>query len=262
MVALENTWGDIARQIGGARVWVTSVLTDPSSDPHTYDVDPATAASIGTADLVIENGLGYDAFADKLLSAAGRHRTVLDIANAVHARADANPHLWYDPLSVTRGATAIAAALTRADPPHAADYQAGMRAFHSSYARYPAVLDRIKARYAGAPVSFTERVPGYLLAAAGLQLATAASFAQAVEDGNDPSAADTDAIDRAMTDRSVKVLLYNAQVTSPTTARVQALAKAHGVPVVGVAETIPKGEPDFQTWQTDQANAVLTALGG
>ena len=100
------------------------------------------------------------------------------------------------------------------------------------------------------------------MTAAGLRLATPASFAQAVEDGNDPSAADTDAIDRAMTDKTVKVLFYNSQVTSPTTARVQALARAHGVPVVGVAETIPGGEPDFQTWQVHQAQAVLTALGG
>jgi len=262
VVALENTWGDIARQLGGKQVRVTSVLTDPSADPHTYDADPATAASLGTADLVIENGLGYDAFADKLLSAAGGSRTVLDIAKAVGATAQANPHLWYDPASVTAGAKAMATALTRADPAHAKDYQAGLSQFLGSYARYPAVLGKIKASHAGAPVSYTERVPGYLLTAAGLRLATPASFAQAVEDGNDPSAADTDAIDRAMTDKTVKVLFYNSQVTSPTTARVQALARAHGVPVVGVAETIPGGEPDFQTWQVHQAQAVLTALGG
>ena len=264
VVAVENFWGDITRQIGGSHVRVTSILTDPSADPHTYDADPRAAAAISGATFIVENGLGYDGFADKLLNASpSSARKVLTIATAVGASGEGvNPHLWYSPRYVKAGAAAIADQLARADPSDTAGFRQSLEAFLTAYQPYVDTLAAIKAKYAGAPVSFTERVPGYLLDAAGLRLATPATFAQAIEDGNDPSPADVAAIDTAMSGKTVKVLFYNAQVTSPTTDKVKQAAKAGGVPVVGVSETIPGGEPDFQTWQIDQAKAVLAALGG
>ena len=263
VVAIENVWGDIARQIGGSHVRVTSVLTDPTADPHTFDADPSAAAAISNASFVIENGLGYDAFADRLLRASSHDRgRVLSVATVVGAHRDANPHLWYDPHSVQSAAAAIAAALSVADSADKASFAHGLRTFLASYQPYVDTVARIKARYARAPVAYTERVPGYLVEAAGLTLATPATFAQAVEDGTDPTPSDVATVDRALTSRAIKVLLYNAQVTSPTTDRVKKLATAHGVPVVGVSETLPAGEPDFQTWQHDQAKALLAALGG
>jgi zinc/manganese transport system substrate-binding protein len=264
VVAIENVWGDIAAQIGGSHVRVTSILKDPGADPHTFETDPSTASAVGGAAFVIENGAGYDDFADKLLNASPRKdRTVLDVAQVVGATSGgSNPHLWYSPTYVTTAATAIAGQLAKASPSSKASFDAGLTAFLASYQRYVDVLAQIKAKYAGSPVGYTERVPGYLLEAAGLRLGTPASFSQAVEDGNDPSPADVQAINEAMTKRSVKVLLYNAQVSSPATAKVQELARASGVPVVGVSETIPAGAKDFQDWQVAQAQAVLTALGG
>jgi zinc/manganese transport system substrate-binding protein len=264
VVAVENVWGDIARQIGGNHVRVTSILTDPSVDPHTFDADPRAAAALSAAALVIKNGLGYDTFADKLLaSSPSGSRHVLTIAAAVGASGTGvNPHLWYSPIYVQAAAVAITDQLVRSDPAGAADFQQGLRAFRRMYQPYVDTLAAIKAKYGGAPVSFTERVPGYLVLAAGLRLATPATFAQAIEDGTDPSPDDVAAINRAITSKTVKVLLYNAQVTSPATDKVKRAATASGVPVVGVSETIPAGERDFQTWQIDQAKAVFTALGG
>lgn len=264
VVAAENFWGDIARQIGGDHVVVTSIITDPNADPHSYETDPRDAAAINDAALIIENGAGYDDFVDKLLSTnPNTGRDVFSIAQTVGAGGgNPNPHLWYNPDYVTAAARAIETHLASHDQAHAADFQANLQTFLAAYQPYIDTLATIRAKYAGTPIAYTERVPGYLVEKTMLRLATPASFAQSIEDGNDPSPADTAAMDDAMTHRLVKVLLYNAQVTSPTTQTVRDLATANGIPVVGVAETIPAGQPTFQAWQTHQAQAILAALGG
>lgn len=264
VVAGENFWGSVASQIGGSHVKVTSIITDPNADPHSYETDPKDAAALSDSTFVIRNGLGYDDFIDKLLATRPNpDRVVLTMAETAGVGGDnPNPHLWYDPGYVTAAAKAIEAQLAKSDPADAGYFAANGQAFLKAYQPYVDTLGAIKARYDGVPIAYTERVPGYLVAAAGLRLATPASFAQSIEDGNEPSPADTAAMDAAMKDKTVKVLFYNAQVTSPVTQKVRGLAKANGIPVVGVAETIPAGEHDFQSWQIDQAKALLTALGG
>jgi zinc/manganese transport system substrate-binding protein len=264
VVAGENFWGSVASQIGGSHVKVTSIITDPNADPHSYETDPRDAAALSSSTFVIKNGLGYDDFIDKLLATnPNPERVVLSIAETVGVGGDnPNPHLWYDPDYVAGAAKAIEGQLAKGDPADAAYFAANRQAFLGTYQPYVDTLAAIKAKYDGAPIAYTERVPGYLVAAAGLRLGMPASFAQSIEDGNEPSPADTAAMDAAMRDKTVKVLFYNAQVTSPVTQKVQDLAKANGIPVVGVAETIPAGERDFQSWQIDQAKALLAALGG
>jgi zinc/manganese transport system substrate-binding protein len=264
IVAAENVWGDVARQIGGQHVRVTSIITDPSADPHTYESSVRDAAALGRAQLVIVNGAGYDDFAAKLLAANPvRGRATLTVATVVGLRgSDPNPHLWYSPTYVTAAATAIERQLAHLDPADSAGFSTGLQHFLSSYQPYISTLAQIRSRHAGAAVAYTERVPGYLVQAAGLTLGSPASFAQSVEDGDDPSAADTVAMTRALTTHAVKVLLYNSQVTDPVTDHVEQVARSVGVPVVGVAETIPAGFADLQDWQLHQARAILTALGG
>lgn len=260
VVAIENTWGDIAAQIGGAHVVVTSVLTDPTTDPHTFETDPRTAAAVSNAGFVITNGLGYDAFADKLLSAgSGRGRTVLTVADAVGLHGDGvNPHLWYSPAYVEKAASAIAGALSRLDPTDAPAFATGLTAFLASYQSYVDVVAELKA-HAGDKVAYTEPVPGYLVDAAGLVLGTPTSFSRAVEDGNDPSPADFDAFRTALRTGTVKALLYNSQVTSPLTDQVKRLAEQSRTPLVEMTETLPAGMT-FAAWQTSQASALLAVL--
>lgn len=264
IVAAENTWGNIASQIGGDRVSVRSIISDPNVDPHAYEMDASSAAATAGAGFVIENGLGYDDFVGKLLKASPkRDREVVNIAGIVGAHGgDANPHLWYEPGYVVEAAQAIEARLATEDPVHAASYQANLERFLSGEQQVVSVVEEIKAKYAGAPVAYTERVPGYLVEAAGLRLGTPASFSRAIEDGTDPSPGDNAAFQLALQDHGVKVLLYNAQVSSPVTAKIKSLATKNGIPVIGVTETLPPGEKDFQTWQRAQAEALLTALGG
>jgi zinc/manganese transport system substrate-binding protein len=264
VVASTNVWGDITKQIGGDKVNVTSILSDPNTDPHQYEADAKNAAAVSKARLVAENGLGYDDFMDRLTAASPNpNRAVLNVADAMKiSGADANPHIWYDIPKIPDAATAIADQLGKVDPADAGTFTANAKTFTDTLAPINAAIDNIKAKYPGAPVGYTERVPGYLVEAAGLKPATPESFARSIEDANDPSPADNQAMDAAITSKAIKVLLYNGQVTSPATDRVKQLAQSNGVPVVGVTETLPPTDQNFQDWQLRQINEITTALGG
>ena len=262
VVAGENFWGNIAAQIGGRYVRVTSLLTSPAADPHLYESDVEDAVAVAEAGLVIENGAGYDEFLTQLLGAT-RHqgRVVISAQNILGATGpDVNPHFWYDIRRVPEVAGAIEAALARLEPGDAGAFAADLAAFDASLRPLRAVIARIRQRYPGAPVAYTERVPGYLLAAAGLRVLTPPGFAAAIEDGTDPSPRDTVVMDGLFTGHKVKVLLYNAQVVSPVTQQLRSLAIAARVPVVGVTETMPPAARDYQAWQLSQAQAILLAL--
>lgn len=264
VVASTNVWGDIAKQIGGDHITLTSIMSDPNADPHQYEADARTGAAISQGQVVIENGLGYDDFMDKLLAASPNpNRKVLNVADVMKITGDdANPHIWYDIDKLPDVAAAIADQFGSLDPADAATFTANAKAFDDSLTPLTTAIADIKAKYSGAPVGYTERVPGYLVDAAGLKLATPASFAQSIEDGNDPSPADNAAFDAALTGKAIKVLLYNGQVTSPATDAIKTLAQKNDVPIVGVTETLPPTDKDFQAWQLRQIDEIHTALGG
>jgi zinc/manganese transport system substrate-binding protein len=264
VIAAENFWGDIAGQIGGDHVAVRSIISDPSADPHQYESDARDAAAVADARLVIVNGVGYDDSVSKLLSnSSSAGRVVVSIEDVLHVTGnDANPHLWYDLPRVPDAAKAIEQALAAADPGDAASFAANLEKFDASLAPLNRIVNEIKTRYHGAPVAYTERVAGYLLADAGLTIASPSGFSQAIEDGNEPSAGDTKTMDDLISRHRIRALLYNAQATSPVTQRVQDLAHGAGIPIVPVTETLPKNEPSYQAWQQHQLQALLTALGG
>lgn len=264
IVAVENFWGNIASQIGGNHVTVTSIISDPSTDPHLYESDANTAVALSKADIVIENGLGYDNFMDKLMSVApNNQRQALSAEKILNITgADQNPHLWYDTAHVPRVAAAIEQALAAKDPRNTGVYAANLVTFKSSLQPILDVINQIKTKYPNAPVAYTERVPGYLLTAAGLDVKTPVGFAASIEQGNDPSPNDTATMESLMTNYGVRVLLYNAQATSAVTQHVRDLAKQAGIPVIGVTETLPPSEHNYQSWQLDQAKALLKALEG
>ncbi len=263
VVAGENFWGNILQQIGGSHVRVTSIISDPNTDPHQYESDATTAAAIAGAQLVVKNGVGYDDFIDKLTaSSPNASRQELTVASVLNVSGgNPNPHLWYDTARIPIVAAAFAKELSKLDPADASTFAANERTFEGSLQPILAEVAKIKSTYPGAPIAYTERVPGYLVQAAGLMLATPASFAQSIEDGNDPSAADTAAFQSAITNKKVKVLLYNGQVTNPATVKLKQLAAQYGVPVVGVTETLPPKDKDFQAWQLRQATEIFDALG-
>jgi zinc/manganese transport system substrate-binding protein len=173
---------------------------------------------------------------------------------------DPNPHLWYDIPRVPTVAAAIAAALEKAAPRDSATVKANLATFDASLAPLDSTLATIKTHFHNVPVAYTERVPGYALAVAGLHVVTPTGFARAVEDGTDPSPADTLAMQKLLDDRKINVLLYNVQTVTPVTTQIRALARRHHIPVVGVSETMPAHAKTYQQWQQSQLTALLHAL--
>jgi zinc/manganese transport system substrate-binding protein len=261
VVASTNVYGDMTAQIGGSHVSVTSILSDPNADPHLFEPGTRNGLAVSQARLVIQNGVGYDAFMTKLENAApSSHRAVVTVADVlgVHGR-DANPHLWYDVPKLGRIAGAIAAGLEQADPAHKADYVAGLRRFTASLGPLLTEVTLIKTSFAGEPVAYTEPVPGYLIDATGLKNLAPSSFTRAIENGTDPTPQAVAAVNALISGRKINVLLYNSQATSPITARVRSEAAKAGIPIVGVSETLPP-QLTFQQWQLAQARALYRAL--
>jgi zinc/manganese transport system substrate-binding protein len=261
VVAAENFWGSIASQLGGSDVSVTSLITNPNADPHLFESNATDAAKLAQARVVIENGVGYDTFMQSLLAADGTHPTIVTAASVLHVTgSDPNPHLWYDIPKVPRVAAAITAALTKADPTAGPAFRRNLARFDASLAPIITTLSTIAHTFHGAPVAYTERVPGYLLADAGLSVRTPVGFATAVEQGTDPGPADTIAMQGLITGHRIAVLLYNVQTVTPVTAQIRQLARKNHVPIVGVAETLPTSFRTYQQWQQSQASALLRAL--
>jgi zinc/manganese transport system substrate-binding protein len=261
VVAAENVYGDIAQQIGGPHVHVTSILSDPNADPHLFEPGSSNGLAVAEAKVVIQNGLGYDAFMTKLENASpNSKRSVLTIADVlgIHGR-DANPHLWYDVPALARIAGAIATQLEQADPAHASAYRTGLATFAGTLGPLRREVARIRASFGGSPVAYTEPVPGYLIAAAGLKNLAPTDFTRAIEEGTEPSPQAVAAMNALMTEKRVKVLLYNSQAVSPITSRVRAAAEDAQIPVIGVTETLPP-KLTFQQWQLGQARQLAAAL--
>jgi zinc/manganese transport system substrate-binding protein len=260
-VAAENFWGNIASQIGGRHVRVTSLITDPNADPHLFETNAQDAATLAQAQVVIENGAGYDTWMSSLLGADGGDPHIVNAASVLHVGgSDPNPHLWYDIPRVPTVAAAIASALTKAAPRDASTFAKNLSTFDASLGPLLQTVATIEEHFHNAPVAYTERVPGYLLADARLDVETPPGFARAIEDGVDPGAADTVAMRQLLTNHDINVLLYNVQTVTPVTTQMRSLAKQHAIPVVGVSETMPAGAWSYQRWQQSQLHALLRAL--
>ncbi len=264
VVAVTNVYGDIVRQIGGDRVAVTSFISSPDQDPHSYEANAQNQLVVAKARLVIENGGGYDDFLARMVASSHTKATVLDIVALSGKRASEgrslNEHVWYDLPTVQKAAGAIATALGRADPAGVPQFDRGRSAF---VAGVQALIDReatLKRTHAGEAVAVTEPVPGWMLLALGLVDKTPQAFSAAVEEGSDVSPrvlADTLALFKT---RQVKALVYNEQTSGPTTEQAAKAARDNGIPVVPVTETLPAGR-DYLGWMSGNLDALAKALG-
>ncbi len=259
VVAAENFYGDLARQIGGADVSVTSILSNPDQDPHLFEADPSTARALKAAKVVIANGADYDPWMEKLLQAdpaPGRQQIV--VAALVGRKAGDNPHLWYDPGTMAVLGPELAARLSATDPAHKAGYDQRAAAFVASLKPLADKVAAMKARYAGVPVTASEPVFGYMAEALGLDMHSR-TFQMAVMNGTEPSASDVAAFEDDLRDHKVRVMLYNSQAEDQAVKRMVEIARNAKVPVVGVTETEPAGQT-YQAWMMGQLEALDRAL--
>jgi zinc/manganese transport system substrate-binding protein len=260
IVAAENFYGDIARQIGGEHVDVTSILSNPDQDPHLFEASPKTARALQHAAIVVYNGAAYDPWMEKLLAASkGGQRTTIVAAELVDKKSGDNPHLWYAPQTMPAVARKIEAALVTADPTHEADYDRHLSAVIDALKPIDQKVAQLRERYRGTPVTATEPVFGYLSDAIGLDMRNM-RFQLAAMNDTEPSASDIAAFERDLRERKVRVLIYNSQATEALTKRMLELAKRSGVPTVSVTETQPAGKT-FQQWMLAQLGALEAALG-
>jgi len=262
VVAAENFWGSIAQQLGGTRVAVTSIIDSPDADPHDYEPTPAAGRAIAVADLVLVNGVGYDTWASKLVQAnPAPHRTVLTVGELVGVPAGGNPHRWYNPDDVRRVIAGLTADYQRIDPAGAAYYDQQRAAFEGTgLAGYRQVIEQIKARYAGTPVGASESIFAMTAPALGLHLVTPPGLLTAVSQGTEPAAADKATADAQITSRAITVYVYNSQNATPDVQSQVAQARAVGIPVTAITETLTPATAPFQDWQTAQLVALRDAL--
>jgi zinc/manganese transport system substrate-binding protein len=261
VLGTENFYADLLAQIGGPRVTASSILNDPSADPHEYEASPATAKLVADSKLVIVNGIGYDDFMEKLLGASTKpDRVVVNVQDVLGVKDDVNVHVWYDPTTMPKVADAAATALARLDPQNAAYFSAQKDKYLAALKPVSDKISSLKAKYSGTPIAFTENVAGYLTEAIGLKVLTPPEFMEAIESGTDPAPADVAEERDLLTGHKVKALVYNSQVTSPLTEQIRDLAVKSNVPVVAVAETIPPGFKTFQEWQLAELDDLEKAL--
>ncbi len=261
IVAAENFYGDIAAQIGGDRVSVVSILNNPDQDPHLFETTPSIVRQIADAALVIVNGADYDSWMDKLMAAAPRPaRTVISAAQLMSAKKGDNPHLWYAPATMPVVAKAIAAALSKADSAHAADYNARLANVLTDLGRIGQRAAQMRAKHKGETITATEPVFGLMAEAIGLGMRNQ-RFQLAMMNDTEPSAKDVAAFEDDLKSHKVKALIYNKQVSEKLTERLLAIAKTAKVPVVGVTETMPAGV-SFQNWMLGELDALDKALTG
>jgi zinc/manganese transport system substrate-binding protein len=263
VVAAENFWGSLAEQLGGSHVKVTSIIDNPDADPHDYEPTAADGRAIAAAQLAIINGVGYDAWATKLADAnPSQARTTLTVADLVGVKDGDNPHRWYNPDNVRQVIDKITADYKKIDPASAALFDSQHdTVINTNLKSYFDLLGQIKTNYAGTPVGASESIFAMLAPATGLKLLTPGSFLTAISEGTDPTAADKATIDAQIKNKQIKVYVYNSQNATPDVQSQVNAAKAGGIPVTTITETLVPAGASFQDWQVAQLTALKQALG-
>jgi zinc/manganese transport system substrate-binding protein len=261
-IGAENEYADVLSQIGGRYVHVSSILNNPNTDPHTFEASPQVAAEVSAAQLIVQNGVGYDTFMNKIESASpDPKRKVIIVQNLLGLPDDTpNPHLWYSPKTMPAAARAMAADLSALLPAHKAFFQASLKKFDASLTPWLDAIAAFKAKYPHTPVATTEPVADYMLQAAGTDNLTPFTFQADIMNGVDPSPEDIALENGFFTQHKVKVFCYNQQVVDSLTTSIRETALKAGVPVVGVYETMPTPGYDYQSWMLAEVNALTKAV--
>jgi zinc/manganese transport system substrate-binding protein len=263
-VGAENEYANVITQVGGKYVHASAIMSNPNTDPHTFEASPSVAREVNAAQLVVQNGVGYDTFMTTIENATPNSARKVIVVQDLLGLPDStpNPHLWYKPGTMPAVANAIAAGLAAIQPKYAAYFKANAAAFIASLAAWDNAIAAFKAKYPGTPVATTEPVADYMLQAAGADNLTPWAFQADIMNGTDPSAQDV-AVERSLfTQHKVKVLLYNQQVTDTLTESFITLAQQNGIPVVGVYETMPVPGFDYQSWMLTEVQDLQKAVAG
>ena len=261
-VGAENEYANVISQIGGRYVAVTAIENNPNTDPHSFEASPSVARVVAAAELVVQNGLGYDSFMNRIESASPSTSRRVIVVQKLIGLPDStpNPHLWYQPTTMPAVARVIARDLSELQPAHAAYFAANEQHFITSLRPWFELLGQLTARHPHTPAAVTEPVGDYLLEAAGANILTPFSLQADVMNGVDPAPQDVTLQNNLLSGRRVRVMLYNQQVTDPLTQTFLDAARRHGIAVVGVYETMPTPGYDYQSWMLAETRAIQRAI--
>jgi zinc/manganese transport system substrate-binding protein len=261
-VGAENEYADVISQIGGKYVQVSAIDSNPNTDPHVFEASASDAATISAAQLVVQNGVGYDTYMSRIESASPNSgRKVINVQELLGLPVTApNPHLWYKPTTMPAVARAIASDLSEIRPADKHYFEANVAKFDASLQPWLNAIARFKAAYPNTPVAVTEPVGDYMLQAAGTNIMTPFGLQADIMNGVDPSPQYVSLENSLFSQHKVKVFLYNQQVTDPLTVSFLALAHRYGIPVVGVYETMPTPGYHYQSWMLAEVNALHKAV--
>jgi zinc/manganese transport system substrate-binding protein len=262
VVAAENFWGSIASQLGGAKAQATSIIVNPNTDPHTYEPTAQDARAIASAQFAIVNGIGYDKWSERQLNASpASGRVVVNVGRVLGLKEGDNPHQWYSPAHVHVIVDRVTAAYQRLDPADAAYFAKQREAFlNRSLARYDALRREIRRRFAGVPIGYSESIFQPLGEDLGLKLMTPYSFTKAIAEGTDVTAQDKQTVDAQASGRQIKIWVFNSQNVTPDVQRVNAIVRAHNVPIATVTETLTPPSASFEQWQVHELEGLSAAL--
>jgi zinc/manganese transport system substrate-binding protein len=262
-VGAENEYANVISQIGGRYVQVTAVASNPNADPHSFEASVSVTQNVAAAELVVQNGLGYDSFMDTIEAGSpSPARKVIDVQRLLGVPGSApNPHLWYSPAAMPAVARAVAADLSALRPARRAYFAARLARFDASLQPWQAAIAAFRAAHAGTPVATTEPVGDYLLQALGTRDLTPFGLQADVMNGVDLSPQYVTLEQNLLRQHKVAVLVYNQQVVDSVTASFLATARQAGVPVVGVYETMPAGY-GYQSWMLAEVRALQQAVTG
>ncbi|MDQ6670199.1 MAG: zinc ABC transporter substrate-binding protein [Chloroflexota bacterium] len=260
VLAVENFYGNLVQQLGGECVNVSVILSDPDADPHAFQPTAGDIRSFQNAALVVLNGLGYDDFADKALSALSSQPAVVRAGDVVGLQVGANPHVWYSAGYVDQLKSAITSKLKQVAPDASSYFDAEAGALDQSFGAYRQLIAQIHGEFANAPVAATESIFVNMAYTTGLRLLSPPEFMHAIAEGNDPSARDIAEFQNLINGKQVKVLVYNVQTVTPITEQLKQMARDADIPIVGVSETMPVASQTFQGWQAGQLRLLLNAL--
>jgi zinc/manganese transport system substrate-binding protein len=260
VLAVENFYASLVNQIGGQCVTTFTILADPDADPHEFQPTSNDVRAYQGTQLVIENGLGYDDFSDKVLGTLSTQPALVKAGDVLGLQVGANPHVWYSAGYVDQIRAAILSQLKALNPQATAYYDAQSAALDQRFATYHNLINQIAAQYGNVPVGATESIFADMAYTTGLNLISPPEFMQAVAEGNEPTARDMATFQNQITNHQIKVLVYNTQTVTSLTEQLKAMAQANNIPIVGVSETMPLGAQTFQGWHSNELQLLLQAL--
>jgi zinc/manganese transport system substrate-binding protein len=260
-IGAESEYANVLSQIGGRYVHVSAILDNPNTDPHTFEASPQVAQEVSSAQLIVQNGVGYDGWITKIESASPNpNRKVIVVQNVLGLPdSTPNPHLWYDPKTMPAAAKVMAADLAELQPAHKTYFQARLTAFDHALRPWLTAIAQFKTEHQGTPAATTEPVADYLLAVMGVRNLTPFTFQADIMHGVDPAPENIALEDSFFSQHTVKVFVYNQQVVDSLTTSIRQSAMKAGIPVVGVYETMPAGY-NYQSWMLAEVNAITKAI--